>query len=107
LESIQDDFFDGAAVIVFIFTIDRYSSFMNLKSWLKLIPRKKTIKYYLIANKIDSVNRVVVEKQAQQFAKTYNMSYYEVSALTGQGFEEFKEDLFKTIEYEFITKDKD
>jgi small GTP-binding protein len=103
----QDDFFNGATVIILTFTVDRYSSFMNLKSWISLIPENVKVKYFLLANKIDSVTRVVTQKQALEFANSYKMSYYEVSALTGQGFDEFKEDLFKTIEYEFITKNKE
>jgi small GTP-binding protein len=100
----QEDFFNGATVIILTFTVDRYSSFMNLKSWISLVPENVTVKFFLLANKIDSVHRVVTRKQAIEFANTYNMSYHEVSALTGQGFDDFKEDLFKTIEYEFITK---
>jgi len=33
------------------------------------------------------------------------MTYFEISALTGQGIEEFKEDLSHTIEYIYLAKD--
>lgn len=101
---IQDDFFNGATVIILMFTVDRYSSFMNLKSWLSLIPKNLTIAYFLLANKIDSINRVVDRQHAIEFANANGMTYYEVSALTGKGFDEFKEDLFKTIEYLYIVR---
>jgi small GTP-binding protein len=103
----QDDFFQGATIIIFIFTVDRYSSFMNLKSWLTLIPKNIDISYFLLANKIDALNRVVDRQHAIEFANAHNMTYYEVSALTGKGFDEFKEDLFKTIEYLFIVRKED
>ena len=100
----QDDFFEGATIIIMMFTVDRYSSFMNLKSWLSLIPKNVDLTYFLLANKIDSLHRVVDRKHAIEFANAHYMTYYEVSALTGQGFDEFKEDLFKTIEYLYIVR---
>jgi len=101
----QDDFFYSATVVVLIFAVNMYHSFMNLKSWLFLISKELLKKTYLIANKIDSDNRSVSEKKALEFSKKYKMTYYEVSALTGKGFEEFKEDLNKTIEYIYIVKE--
>ena len=80
---------------------------MNLKSWLTLIPKNIDVSYFLLANKIDALNRVVDRQHAIEFANTHNMTYYEVSALTGKGFEEFKEDLFKTIEYFYIVRKED
>ncbi|MFX1453238.1 MAG: Rab family GTPase, partial [Promethearchaeota archaeon] len=101
---IQDDFFQGATIVIFMYTVDRYSSFMNLKSWLSLIPKNVKISYFLLANKIDALNRVVDRQHAIEFANANSMTYYEVSALTGEGFDEFKEDLFKTIEYLYIVR---
>jgi len=101
---IQDEFFQGATIIIIMFTVDRYSSFMNLKSWLSLIPKNVEISYFLLANKIDALNRVVDRQHAIEFANANNMIYYEVSALTGKGFDDFKEDLFKTIEYLYIVR---
>ncbi len=101
---IQDNFFHGATIIIFMFTVDRYSSFMNLKSWLNLIPKNKEVTFFLLANKIDALNPVVDRQHAMEFANAHNMTYYEVSALTGKGFNEFKEDLFKTIEYLYIVR---
>ncbi|TFG07091.1 MAG: GTP-binding protein [Promethearchaeota archaeon] len=101
-----DDFFQGATVIIFMFSVDRYSSFMNLKSWIKLLPESAKVEKFLIANKIDSLNRTVDKNHALQFARAHDMNYHEISALTGDGFDDFKEDLYKTIEYLFITKDK-
>ncbi|MFX1445807.1 MAG: Rab family GTPase [Promethearchaeota archaeon] len=100
----QDDFFQGATIIIFMFTVDRYSSFMNLKSWVSLIPKNVEVSFFLLANKVDALNRVVDRQHAIEFANVNNMTYYEVSALTGKGFDEFREDLFKTIEYLYIVK---
>lgn len=101
-----NDFFQGATIIIFMFSVDRYSSFMNLKSWIKLIPESAEIEKFLLANKIDSLNRTVDKNHSLQFARSHNMSYHEISALTGKGFKEFEEDLNKTIEFLFITREE-
>ncbi|MBD3255013.1 MAG: GTP-binding protein [Candidatus Lokiarchaeota archaeon] len=101
---LQDDFFDKATIVILMFSVDRYHTFMNLESWLDLIPSNLLDKIYLIANKIDSDNRTVPRKKALQFANLHNMTYYEISAITGRGFEEFQEDLLNTIEYLYVVQ---
>ena len=101
----QDDFFNSATVVVLVFAANMYHSFMNLKSWVSLISKELLEKTYLLANKIDADNRSVPKEKGLEFAKKYGMTYFELSAITGDGFEEFKEDLIKSIEYVFIAKD--
>ena len=101
----QDDFFNSATVVVLVFAANMYHSFMNLKSWISLISKELLEKTYLLANKIDADNRSVPKEKGLEFAKKYGMTYFELSAITGDGFEEFKEDLIKSIEYVFIAKD--
>ena len=101
----QDDFFNSATVVVLVFAANMYHSFLNLKSWVSLISKELLEKTYLLANKIDADNRSVPKEKGVEFANKYNMSYFEISALTGDGFEEFKEDLSRTVEYIFIAKD--
>jgi len=100
----QDDFFNSATVVVLVFAANMFHSFMNLKSWVSLISKELLEKTYLIANKIDADNRSVPKEKGLEFANKHNMTYFEISALTGQGIEEFKEDLSKTIEYVYIAK---
>ena len=79
----QEPFFDSAQVIIL--------------GWLSIIQNYEPFKIYLIANKIDSENRAVSEEEGQEFAINNKMEYYEVSALRGKGFLNFKNDLIKTI----------
>ena len=101
----QDDFFNSATVVVLVFAVNMYHSFMNLKSWVSLISKELLEKTYLIANKIDADNRSVPKEKGLEFANKHKMTYFEISALTGKGVDEFKEDLSKTIEYVYIAKD--
>ena len=93
----QEPFFDSAQVIILLFSVDYYPSFLNLMGWLSIIQNYEPFKIYLIANKIDSENRAVSEEEGQEFAINNKMEYYEVSALRGKGFLNFKNDLIKTI----------
>ena len=101
----QDDFFNSATVVVLVFAANMYHSFLNLKSWISLISKELLEKTYLLANKIDADNRSVPKEKGEEFANKYGMTYFEISALTGDGFEDFKEDLSKTIEYCYLAKD--
>ena len=101
----QDDFFNSATIVVLVFAANMYHSFLNLKSWVSLVSKELLEKTYLIANKIDADNRSVPKEKGEEFANKYGMTYFEISALTGEGFDEFKEDLSKTIEYVYIAKD--
>ena len=101
----QDDFFNSATVVVLVFAANMFHSFLNLKSWVSLISKELLEKTYLLANKIDADNRSVPKEKGEEFANKYGMTYFEISALTGEGFEEFKDDISKTIEYVYIAKD--
>ncbi len=100
----QDDFFNSATIVVLVFAANMYHSFLNLKSWVSLISKELLEKTYLLANKIDTDNRSVPKEKGVEFANRHNMTYFEISAITGDGFEEFKEDISKTIEYVYIAK---
>ncbi len=97
----QEPFFESAHIILLLFSVDYYPSFLNLRQWLTIIQNCNPFKIYLIANKVDSENRAVSEEDARELAINNNMEYYEVSALRGKGFLNFKEELIKTIKIIF------
>ena len=52
----------------------------------------------LVGNKIDRAeDRKVTSKEATDFAKQYNMKYFEASARTNQGVTEMFEDLTQQV----------
>ncbi len=94
---IQDSFFQSASIVILVFSVDRYNTFLSLDSWLEFIPQNIQTKIFLIANKIDCDKRYVKTDDALEFAKSFNLKYYELSALTGIGVNEFKQNLIETI----------
>ncbi len=94
---IQQGFFQGASIVIIVFSVERFNTFLTLNSWLEFIPQNTQPKIFLVANKIDCDKRFVETDEALEFAKTFNMKYYELSALTGTGLKEFKQDLIETI----------
>jgi len=101
----QDNFFDSATIVVLIFAVNMYNSYMKLSSWKSLISKEILEKTYLIANKIDASNRSVPKQKGLEFALKNNMAYFEISALTGEGIEKFKSDLINTIKTICLAKD--
>ncbi|MHA1803399.1 MAG: Rab family GTPase [Promethearchaeota archaeon] len=93
----QEKFFESAHVLILTFSVVRFPSFLNISSWLPLIKNENLIQTYLIANKIDSNPRVVSREDALKIAQQNNMRYFEISALTGENFNDFQEDLIESI----------
>ena len=52
---------------------------------------------YLVGNKID-LYREVTKEEGENYAKSHNMKYYEVSAKTGEGVNELIEDISNSLE---------
>lgn len=94
----QKDFFEGAHLVIFVYSLTWFHSFLHLNDWIRLISeRKPPLKGFVIANKIDLPNRAIASKEGEDLAFNLGYDYYEVSSLTGMGFDEFKEGLVSSI----------
>lgn len=93
----QDTFFQNADIIILVFDVTRIDSFFNIDSWLSMVDRNATSQVYLIGNKIDVCNRVVFQEEAEGYALEKDLKYFEFSALTDEGFIEFKKHLINKI----------
>ncbi len=100
----QEDFFHAATVVILIFSVDMYHTFKNIKSWLSIIPKERVAKIYLIGNKIDLNIRSVGVGEALKFAEVNQLNYFELSAVTGVGFDDFKQDLTHTVAEIYLGK---
>lgn len=99
----QDRFFRNADIVIFVFSVEWYHSFMNLDAWKQLIPNGRgPNKIYLIANMIDTEDRAVTSEEAMEYAALHNMEYFEVSAIDGRGFEKLEDHLLQTIKHFFL-----
>jgi len=93
----QKPFFNNANILIIVYSVDWFHSFLNLENWIEMTQNNTPVKTYLLGNKIDSVDRAISKEEALEFAETHKMSYFEISALEGAGFEDFKNDLIETI----------
>ena len=83
--SICTSYYRGIACIILVFDICKKNTFDNLEYWIKQIRAvNEEGVITLVGNKIDNKdNRVISEKEATEFAKKYDMLYFETSAKTG------------------------
>ena len=85
-------------IIILGFDISDKSSLLSIKKYWypesKKFPNAKLI--YLIGNKID-LEREVLEDEAKNFSKENNLRYFETSCKTGEGVQEFFNDLVNEI----------
>ena len=86
-KSMVSSYYRGANVALIIFDLTNHMSFDALPSWIenyyKNEPEQKNI--ILIGNKKDlEVERQVTQEEAETFAETNNMIYFETSAKDGE-----------------------
>ena len=92
-KALTQGFFRNAQGIMIVYDIKNKESFNDLKYWIQSIEnniniQNKNIPAIIIGNKIDLNDREVDKNEAEQFAKSKNYKYFEVSAKSGQGIDE-------------------
>lgn len=80
--AITRSYYKGSNGILLIFDVTNRDSFNNVKTWINQIvenvPTEAVI--VLVANKIDSDERIIQTEEAEEFAKSKNLIYQECSA---------------------------
>ena len=102
---IRDPYYRGASGGILVYDITRYSTYKNLKDWLKEMfsnvepsNDKVYVPVVLIGNKCDlEEKRSVSSKDARKFAKENNFVFYETSAKTGVNVDDVFRVLTKAI----------
>ena len=88
-KSLTQGFFKNAQGLIIVYDVSSQDSFENLKFWIKSIHTNvidsENIPGIILGNKIDIIERVVDKEKAEEYAKSSNYKYFEVSAKTGEG----------------------
>ena len=90
-KSITRTYYRNKNGCLLVFDLTNYNSFVEVENWLKDIITygSKDIVSVLVGNKLDKANieneRKVTFEEGKTLAKNYNLDYFEVSALTGEG----------------------
>ena len=98
--NITTQYYKGADGIVLVYDVTDDGSFEKIRDWMAQIQanaEKDDLGLVLLGNKCDVEPRVVTEEQGNKMAEELNISYFETSALTGQGIKEAFEQLARDI----------
>ena len=94
--NITTQYYKGADGIVLVYDVTDDGSFEKIRDWMAQIQanaEKDDLGLVLLGNKCDVEPRVVTEEQGNKMAEELHISYFETSALTGQGIKEAFEQL--------------
>ena len=92
-------FIKGSDIIVLGYDITRKKTFEEINFWYQISMELSVPKLmYLIGNKIDLFEKIEIdEKEALDFAKTRSLRHFFTSCKTGQGINEFINDLINEL----------
>ena len=98
-KTVTKQYYKNAEGIMIIYDVTSEDSFSLIEEWFKSIieNKRKDSQVILIANKTDSVNRVISQEQGESLAKKYEVKYYETSALSGENVDKAFTELAETI----------
>ena len=80
--TIAKSYYKGAHGIILMYDVTHQKSFDSMKKWLIQIKEEASSKVciILVANKIDSEERVISKEDGQALANSYNLNIFESSA---------------------------
>ncbi|UCC21083.1 MAG: GTP-binding protein [Promethearchaeota archaeon] len=89
---IRKFYYKYSNAVLILFDYSNIDTLNNISGWIeesRHFLRNETIPLILIGNKIDKIeNREEIKSQASKLANQYNISFFETSALTGEGIDE-------------------
>ena len=98
--NITTQYYKGADGIVLIYDVTDDASYEKIRDWMEQIlsnTKREDIGLVLLGNKCDMEPRAVTEEQGNKMAEELKISYFETSALNGQGIKEAFEQLTRDI----------
>jgi len=98
--NITPQFYKGADGIIICYSVDNEESFSKVEEWLKQIKSNiqiEQVSLILIGNKCDIKDRIISKEKGEKFAEDLNISYFDTSALSGEGVNEAITRLAKNI----------
>ena len=98
--NITTQYYKGADGIVLVYDVTEESSYDKIRDWMEQIlynTQRDDIGLVLLGNKCDMEPRTVTEEQGNKMAEELKISYFETSALNGQGIKEAFEQLTRDI----------
>lgn len=93
-QSVVPLFSRDSDIALVVYDVTKTESFEKLNDWIRHVRENAEPYFIILGNKIDKCDERNVEKQvAEDFAKSVGAVYHEVSASTGEGFNEMKESI--------------
>ncbi|KAI9353606.1 RJL family GTPase [Obelidium mucronatum] len=96
---VRNEFYKDTHGAILLFDTTSRKSFEALERWVEELMTFYTneVVIFLVANKIDMSPRAISTKEGKNYADKMDFTYYETSALTGEGVQEMFDALFARV----------
>ena len=97
--TIAKSYYKGAHGIILMYDVSNKKSFDNIRKWINQINEQasKQICVILIANKIDTDERIVTKEEGETLAKKFKLKFFESSAKEKINVDEAFDEIIKDI----------
>ena len=98
--NIAKNYYKGSHGILLLYDITSQTSYDNIKVWIDDIKEEadENVIIFLLGNKIDLVEeRIIPKEKGEELGKKYNVTFFEVSAKSGENVNEVFKALYKKI----------
>ena len=101
--TIAKSYYKGAQGIILMYDVTSQRTFDNIRKWLTQIKEEASIKVcvILIANKIDSEDRVISKEDGESLAESFKLPFFESSAKENINVDEAFKHLIEEISAKF------
>lgn len=102
-QSLALNYFKNANGVLFVFALNNVESFKNLNKWIQLFKdnSKSNIPKYLVGTKSD-LSTEIDQNEIEDFSKTTNMKYYQISSKENKNINELFEDIGEKLYSTYI-----
>jgi Ras-related protein Rab-1A len=103
--TLTSSFLRSSHAVIITYDVTNEDSFFNIKNWMENIHQyNNNGEVFLVANKVDSDDRIISTENGKKLAEKYNILFFECSAKSGYNINETFETIADIVSKKLLNK---